>query len=228
MRKRSVLYEIAVLSNFRDVIATQEIRLRFCSHFCRFNPVRLGVKNTALGDIETYIPIDSDVTSQFYVVCVGIVLCVIGINIRVADMNGDIVPRRCQPVFICRFSSGGDFNRSILRSLDLSFNQTGTREEEGGEQQNWLSHGGRRRYCTGSRPQSQKHSALMPGSPESAKDCPANHWIDNSEPVAACELFRSRNPATCWLTPQLKTIAWRAPERDVREAEVRSGIVGPA
>jgi len=127
-RKGSVFYEVAVLGNLADIFATQKIRLRCCSRFYRPNPFCLGIKNTALGEVEAGITINSYVTFQFNVVRVGIVLRVIGINICVADMNGDIIPRCRPPVFIRRLPGGGNFNRSILRRLDLSVNQTGARE----------------------------------------------------------------------------------------------------
>ena len=85
------------------------------------------------------------VTSQFDVVRGGVVLRVIGVNVRVANMNRDIIPRGGQAILICCLPGRSDFNRSILRGLDLSQDQTGTRQKSG-DQQDQRSHGARRTY----------------------------------------------------------------------------------
>ena len=105
-----------------------------------------GVVNAAVCDVEAHITIDSHVASQLHLVRGGIVLCVIGVDVCITNVNRDIIVRRCQPIFIRRLPSGSDFNRRILRSLDFSEDQTGSRKKSG-EQQNQRSHGGRRKYC---------------------------------------------------------------------------------
>src|SRR5438046_9500704 len=92
--------------------------------------------------------------------CARIVLSVIGIYIRVAHVNCDVVPRCCQSVFICCFSGGRDFNRDVLRGLDLSPNETDARKE-GGDQQNRLSHCGAER--TAAKPSCKAKSGLCRG-----------------------------------------------------------------
>jgi hypothetical protein len=82
---------------------------------------------------------------QLYVVRRGIVLRVIGVNVCVANVNRDIIPRRGQAVFVRRFPCRSDFNRSILRGLDLSLDQSGTRHKCG-DQEDQRSHRARRTY----------------------------------------------------------------------------------
>ena len=128
------------------------------------------------------IAVDPHVASQFDLMCARIVLSVIGINIRVAHVNCDVVPRCCQSVFICRFSSGRDFNRDVLLGLDLSPDETDARKE-GGEQQNRLSHRGRRTYRSKAFLQSQKRS--VPGQKQlrAAQNSVQDHGIDNRKPA---------------------------------------------
>src|SRR5205823_6311383 len=89
-----------------------------------------------------------------------IVLCVIGVNVCIADVDRDVIARRGQAVFICRLPCRGDFNRSVLRSLDRSVDQTGTRQKSG-DQQDLRSHGARRTYRSRGSLQSQKHSMQL-------------------------------------------------------------------
>src|SRR6476660_2622789 len=93
--------------------------------------------------------------SQYHVVRGGIVLRVIGVNVRVAKVNRHVVVRCCQPVFIGRLAGGSDFNRHILWSFYFSTDQTGTRKYSG-EQQDQCSQGARRTYCGRSFLQSPK------------------------------------------------------------------------
>jgi hypothetical protein len=74
----------------------------------------------------------------------GIVLCVVGVNVRVPDVNHDIVAGGRHAVFICGLPRRSDFNWAIVRSFDFSVDQTGTRKQPG-EQQNQRSHGERHR-----------------------------------------------------------------------------------
>ena len=165
-RKRPVLYEVSIVGDLANILTAQEIRLRHRPRVYCVNLFRVDVINTAIGKVEEtalffisvfiralivgrccwLIAINPHVSSQFHLVCARIILRVVGINICVAHMNGDVVPRCCQSVLICSFPSGRNFNRSVLRSLDCSFHQTGARKKSD-EQENRLSHGGRRKYC---------------------------------------------------------------------------------
>jgi len=121
-RKRSVLYEVSVLRDFAHILAAQEIRLRFSSHVGRANLFRVDVINAAIGMVERtilvglfivvplgalsgdrrcrFIAVDPHVASQFHLMCGRIVLRVIGVDVCVAHVNGDVVPRCGHPVFI--------------------------------------------------------------------------------------------------------------------------------
>ena len=121
-RKRSVLYEVSVLRDFAHILAAQEIRLRFSSHVGRANLFRVDVINAAISKVERsivaglfivappgglsgdrscrFIPVDPYVASQFHFVRGRIVLRVIGVDVCVAHVNGDVVPRCGHPVFI--------------------------------------------------------------------------------------------------------------------------------
>src|SRR5262249_54044874 len=100
---------------------------------------------SAFRDVKSRVAINSDVTSQLHVVRRGIVLCVVSVNIRVSDMNGDVIAGCCQPIFIRGLPRRSDFDGSILRSFDFSVDQTSTRKQTG-EQQNQRSHGERQTY----------------------------------------------------------------------------------
>ena len=146
-RERSVAYEVTVFGNFSHIFAAYKIGFGLCSRFYRPNFFCVSVIHAAIGNVEAHITIDPHVAPQFHIVRAGIVLCVVGVNVCVARMNRNIIARRCQPVFICSFPSGRNFNRNILWSLDFSSHKTGARKESD-EQQNRLSHGGRRKYCS--------------------------------------------------------------------------------
>jgi len=49
-----------------------------------------------------------------------IVLSKIGVNIRVSDMDGDVIPRCGQPSLIVGLPCRGDLNWSAFRRFDLS------------------------------------------------------------------------------------------------------------
>src|SRR5882757_10704633 len=125
--------------------AGQEVRLRLRSRIECSDFFSLRVVNAILGDVHAHISVDAHVASQLYVVRSGIVLRIVGVDIRVADMNRDVIARRGQAVLIGRLPRGSDLNRSLLRSLDLSVDQTGTGQKSG-DQQNQRSHGARRTY----------------------------------------------------------------------------------
>src|SRR5262249_17074356 len=72
--------------------------------------------------------------------CRGIVLCVVGVNICIPDVNRDVIAGGCQAVFICGLSSRSNFDGAVLRSFYFSVDQTGTRKQNG-EQENQRSHG---------------------------------------------------------------------------------------
>src|SRR5882724_12708383 len=115
--------------------------------------------------------------------CARIVLSVIGINIRVAHVNCDVVPRCCPSVFICCLSSGRDFDRDVLRTLELSPDETDARKEAG-EQQNQLSHRGVER--TAANPSCKDKSVCTEAKAARAvQNCLLDHRIDK------------RRPATC-------------------------------
>src|ERR1044071_5249425 len=125
--------------------AGQEVRLRLRSRVERFDFFSLRVVNATLGDVHARISVNPHVASQLYVLRCGIVLRVVGVDIRVADMNRDVIARRGKTILICRLPGRSDFNRSFLRSLDLSLDQTGT-GQKGGNQEDQRSHGARRTY----------------------------------------------------------------------------------
>src|SRR5262249_1064424 len=116
-----------------------------------------SVVDSAVGDVEAGITINSDVTPQRDLMCRGIVLCVVGVDVCVADMNRDIIAGSRQAVFICGLPGRSDFNWDVLRSFDFSVEQTGTRKQTG-EQQNQRSHA--------------EHHATAPKSPCKAKTAP--------------------------------------------------------
>src|SRR4030095_3601894 len=101
--------------------------------------------------------INPDVTPQLHVVRRGIILCVVGVNVRIADVNRDVVAGGRQAVFICGLPGRSDFYWGILRSLDLSVHQPGSRKQAG-EQKNQRSHGERQTYRSKVPLQSQKRS----------------------------------------------------------------------
>ena len=147
-RKGAVLYQITVLRNWGHVAAGQEVRLRLRSRIERSDFFSLRVVNSILGDVHAHISVDPHMASQLDIVRSGIVLCIVGVDIRVADMNRDVIARRGQTILIGRLPRRSDLNRSVLRSLDLSLDQTGTRQKSG-DQQNQRSHGARRTYRAG-------------------------------------------------------------------------------
>ncbi|KAF5408981.1 MAG: hypothetical protein Udaeo2_08460 [Candidatus Udaeobacter sp.] len=111
--------------------AGQEIRFRLGARIQRSDFFSLSVVNAILGDVQARVPIDSHVASQLHVVRSGIVLRVIGVDVRVANVDRDVIARRGQAILICRLPCRSDFNGSVLLSLDLSLDQTGTRQKSG-------------------------------------------------------------------------------------------------
>ena len=181
-RKGSIAYEVTVFGNFAHTFTAQEVRLRLRSCLGRANLFCIDVINAAIGNIEAHTAVDPHMAFQFHFVCVRIVLRVIGVDIRVTHVNGDVVSRRRQTVFVIGLPSRRDFNRSILQSLDFSRDEAGARKESG-EQQKQLSHGGRRRYRSEPFLQSQKRCALRHRALRAQKNWIDNHWIDNRKPA---------------------------------------------
>ena len=83
--------------------AAQEVRLRLRSRIERFDFFSLRVVNATLGDVHAHISVDPHVASQLYVLRCGIVLRLVGVDIRVADMNRDVIAGRGKAVLIGRF-----------------------------------------------------------------------------------------------------------------------------
>ena len=100
----AVFYEITVLGNLGDVLSAYEIRRGFRSHIGSANLLRLGVINAMIGNVQTYVAVDADMTLCQYFVRMRIVLRVIGINIRIAYMNSNVVMGRGEPVLVTRFA----------------------------------------------------------------------------------------------------------------------------
>src|SRR6266404_6526475 len=136
------------------MLATEKIGLRRRPSADRPDFFCFRVVDPVVCDVETRVTIDSYVTSQLHVVRGGVVLCVIGVNVCVANVNRHIIASCCQPVFVGCLARGSDFNRHILWSFYFSTDQTGTRKNNS-EQQNQRSHRERRRYCSKSSMKSQ-------------------------------------------------------------------------
>ena len=99
----SVLDEITVLGNFADIFAANEIRLGLRAHVSRANLFCVDVVNTAIGNVETDIAVDSHMAYRQHFVCARIVLRVVGVDICVAYVNGHVVARGGQPVLVTGF-----------------------------------------------------------------------------------------------------------------------------
>ena len=106
----SVLYQVAVFGNLADILTANKVWIRFGPHVGRANPFCVDVVNAALGQVKIDIAIDSHMAFRQHFVCVRIVLRVIGVDVCVADVNGDIVSRCGQPILIAGFASGRDFD----------------------------------------------------------------------------------------------------------------------
>ena len=140
----AVVYQITVFRNFADTFAANEKGILSSTHVSGANLFRLGVVNGAIGDVKTDVAIDAHVAFSQDFVRFRIVLSKIGVNIRISDMDGDVVPRCGQPSLIVGLPCRGDLNWSAFRRFDLSLGNT-DRQNQRKEQTDRCSHGGRRR-----------------------------------------------------------------------------------
>ena len=137
------------------VLSGHEVRTVLSPHVRGADLFRVEIVNSVLPHVEIDVAIDSGISVDGDFSRARIVLGRIGIDVRVADMNGDVIVSGRDAILIVRLSTRRNLDRKITKSWHLCLRETDRRNEQRYQQER-LTHGGRRKYRRTALLQSQK------------------------------------------------------------------------
>ena len=111
----------------------------------------LGIEivGAVLGDKQFILAIDAHVALSGDLVALRIVLGGIGVDVGIANMNGDIVAGEGDSVFVTGLARGSNLDRLVLRRLDINGVAASSRKKKTKKDRCPRSHGAWRRYRRG-------------------------------------------------------------------------------
>ena len=101
---------------------------------------RVEIVNSVLPHVEIDVAINSGISGDGDFSRARIVLGRITIDVRIANMNGDVIASGRDAILIIRLSTRGNFDWKITKSWRLCFRETDRRNEQRYQQER-LTHG---------------------------------------------------------------------------------------
>ena len=124
----------------------------------------LGIEivGAVLGDKQFILAIDAHVPLSRDLVALRVVLGGIGVDVGIANMNGDIVTGVSDSVLVTGFARRSNLNRLVLRRLDIDGAAASSCKKKTKKDRCPRSHGARRRYRRGKVLQRRKDPVIRP------------------------------------------------------------------